>query len=120
MKGSSLNKDNFIVRVQTRPFVDQHLNGEIAMKGMKGLVLATATAALLTSGFAATAATADTAKVKCMGANECKGHGGCKSTNNACKGQNMCKGKGWIMEKSDEACIKAGGHIMTKEDEAKS
>jgi len=90
------------------------------MKGMKGLVLATATAALLASGFAATAATADSTDVKCMGVNKCKGHGVCKSANNDCKGKNMCKGKGWMMEKSAEACTKAGGHVMTTEEEAKS
>ena len=36
------------------------------MKGMKGLVLATATAALLTTGFAATAATADFETATCI------------------------------------------------------
>ncbi|HEV2523822.1 MAG TPA: hypothetical protein VGU44_01650 [Gammaproteobacteria bacterium] len=90
------------------------------MKGIKGLVLATAAAALLASGFAATAATAESAEVKCMGANKCKGTGKCKSVNNDCKGRNICKTKGWTMEKSEEACKKAGGHVMTTDEEAKS
>jgi uncharacterized membrane protein len=90
------------------------------MKRMKGLVLATAAAALLASGFVATATPKDSADVKCMGANECKGHGKCKTAHNDCKGKNMCKGKGVMMEKSAEACIKVGGTVMTKEEEAKS
>jgi hypothetical protein len=52
------------------------------MKGMKGLVLATAAAALLASGFVATATTKDSAEVKCMGVNKCKGTGKCKNLPN--------------------------------------
>lgn len=85
------------------------------MKGMKnGLVLATATAALLASGFFATATAADSTDVKCMGVNSCKGTGACKSINNACKGQNTCKGQGVTMEKSAEACTQAGGTVVTE------
>ncbi len=90
------------------------------MKGMKGLVLATTAAALLASGFAVSATNTETTEVKCMGANKCKGTGKCKSLNNDCSGKNMCKGNGWIMEKSAEACTKAGGHVMTKKEETKS
>lgn len=85
------------------------------MKGMKnGLVLATAAAALLASGFVATTSAANNAEVKCMGINSCKGTGACKSINNACKGQNTCKGQGLTMEKSAETCTQAGGTVVTE------
>lgn len=83
------------------------------MKGIKtGLVLAAATAALLASGFTATAVAAESAEVKCMGINACKGKGACKTANNACKGQNSCKGTGVTMVESTEACAKAGGTVV--------
>lgn len=85
------------------------------MKGMKGLVLATAAAALLASGFVATAATTDNAKVKCLGANKCKGLSECSVPHHTCKGKNSCKGKGWATEESAEACTKAGGTVMHEE-----
>jgi hypothetical protein len=85
------------------------------MKGMKGLVLATAAAALLASGFVATATTKDSAEVKCMGVNKCKGTGKCKSANNDCNSKNKCKGQGWVMEKSAESCTKAKGTVMHEE-----
>lgn len=85
------------------------------MKGIKsGLVLATATAALLASGFVATVSAADSAQVKCSGVNTCKGQSACKTANNACKGQNTCKGTGWIMQDSADACTKAGGTVVTE------
>lgn len=85
------------------------------MKGMKnGLVLATAAAALLASGFVATTTAADSTEVKCMGVNDCKGKGACKSKDNACKGLNACKGKGIVPEKTAEACTSAGGTVVTE------
>ena len=35
------------------------------------------------------APSAQTAKVKCMGANSCKGNSSCKTAQNDCKGQNV-------------------------------
>lgn len=87
--------------------------GEIVMKGIKksGLILAGAAAALLASGFVATASAADAPMVKCLGTNACKGKSECKSKDNACKGQNACKGKGWMSMKSADECTKAGGKV---------
>lgn len=86
------------------------------MKGFKksGLILAGAAAALLASGFVATAsATGNHEEVKCMGGNACKGKSDCKGkgldgTENSCKGQNSCKGKGWSKMAAD-ACKKVKG-----------
>jgi hypothetical protein len=55
------------------------------------------------------AMSAQTAKVKCVGANDCKGHGACKSAQNDCKGQNSCKGKGFIHTSSSKECSDKGG-----------
>jgi hypothetical protein len=52
---------------------------------------------------------AQTAQVKCVGANDCKGHGACKSAHNDCKGQNSCKGKGFIHTSSTKECLDKGG-----------
>ena len=43
-----------------------------------------------------TSPSAQTANVKCMGANSCKGNSSCKTAQNDCKGQNGCKGKGFV------------------------
>jgi hypothetical protein len=78
----------------------------------KGLLLATATAALLMAGGIHTANAADAATVKCAGINSCKGTSECKSAANACKGQNSCKGMGWVSKATSEACTEASGKVI--------
>lgn len=51
--------------------------------------------------------------VKCMGVNSCKGKGACKSSSNSCKGNNDCKSKGVKMMKSEDACTKQGGTVVS-------
>jgi hypothetical protein len=86
--------------------------------GPKGAVLATAVGLLFMANVAlaqeggstgGTAPSAQTAKVKCLGANSCKGQSSCKSAQNDCKGQNACKGKGFIHTSSAEECTQKGG-----------
>jgi hypothetical protein len=60
-----------------------------------GAAIATAAAMLFTS-LAISTASAEEAKVECMGVNSCKGQSACKSANNACKGMNSCKGQGFL------------------------
>lgn len=79
----------------------------------KGMLMATAAAALFLSG-AATATAADKAtgdKVRCAGINECKGHGACRGAGNGCAGQNGCKGQG-VVETSKAECEQKGGKIV--------
>jgi hypothetical protein len=78
----------------------------------KGVMIATAVAALALGG-SLTAAAQDKAKtdVKCVGANECKGKGGCKSAQNDCKGKNACKGKGFVETKDEKECATKGGKV---------
>ena len=52
---------------------------------------------------------AQTANVKCMGANSCKGNSSCKTAQNDCKGQNGCKGKGFVTTSSSQECTQKGG-----------
>jgi hypothetical protein len=85
--------------------------------GQKGAILATAAGLLFMANVAlaqeggpgGTAPSAQTAKVKCIGANSCKGQSSCKSALNDCKGQNACKGKGFIHSSSAEECTQKGG-----------
>jgi hypothetical protein len=67
---------------------------KIATKA-SGAAMATA-AALLFSTVTVGAATAEDAKIHCMGVNACKGQSGCKTASNECKGQNACKGQGFV------------------------
>lgn len=60
-----------------------------------GLALATA-AAMLFGSIAAPAASAEEAKIHCMGVNACKGKSACATAKNACQGQNACKGQGFL------------------------
>ena len=60
-----------------------------------GAAIATA-AALLFGALATTTASADEAKVQCMGVNACKGQSACKTGDHACKGMNSCKGQGFL------------------------
>jgi hypothetical protein len=87
------------------------------MKNSKTLLLATAAAALFTSGqvlAAEEAATAKTeAKVHCGGVNACKNTSECKTATNACKGQNNCAGQGMVLLTKEE-CEKKGGKVLNK------
>ena len=56
---------------------------------------------------------AQTANVKCMGANSCKGNSSCKTAQNDCKGQNGCKGKGFVNTSSSQECTQKGGTPVT-------
>jgi len=83
------------------------------MKNSKTLLLATAAAALFTSGqvFAAGEAatpTTEAKKVHCGGVNACKGTSECKTATNACKGQNQCAGQGMVLL-TKEKCEEKGG-----------
>lgn len=80
---------------------------------LKGAVIATAMAGLLSGGVATLAHAGEAAKtVKCSGANSCKGSGSCKSASNECKGKNGCKGQGWINAKDEAECKAKGGKVV--------
>lgn len=86
------------------------------MINTKGLMLATAAAALFASG-ASLATQHDKAgaeaTVHCSGVNACKGKSECKTATNSCKGQNKCAGQGWMsMTKAD--CEAKGGKVVTQ------
>jgi hypothetical protein len=85
------------------------------MKNSKSLLLATAAAALFTSGqvLAAeeTATSTTEAKVHCGGINACKGTSECKTATNACKGKNNCAGQGMVLL-TKEQCEKKGGKVL--------
>jgi hypothetical protein len=83
-------------------------------KNIAGLTLATAAAALFSSGMvmSGSAFAGDAGTVKCSGINSCKGTAECKTANNECKGQNSCKGEGWVSSESAEACTEAGGSVV--------
>ncbi len=91
-------------------------------KGTKGAILASAVATLFLAtaalaqepGAASSSGTqAQTANVKCVGANACKGKSSCKSAQNDCKGKNACKGKGFVMTSTNDECMQKGGHPET-------
>jgi hypothetical protein len=78
-----------------------------------GLAIATAAAAIFSTGLLATStAQAADGAVMCAGTNSCKGTSECKTANNECKGQNSCKGQGWIHAKSAKGCTSAGGTVV--------
>ena len=111
------------------------------MRKSTGVVLATAAAAIFTSGCAEkgesvsstlaqegqqmqgaaessaseakkSTESATEVKVACFGVNECKGKSECATPENACKGLNSCKGKGYLYM-SMQACEAAGGKVIT-------
>jgi len=86
-------------------------------KKLGGAAIATA-AALLFSTLAVNTASADEAKVKCMGVNACKGQSACKSGQHACKGMNSCKGQGFVEMDSKKDCSAA--KAKAKADKASS
>lgn len=83
------------------------------MKIKSGVAVATAAAALFTTGLLATSvAHAQDAGVKCSGTNSCKGSSECKTANSSCKGKNTCKGQGWVKVKTDKECTDKGGKVV--------
>lgn len=83
------------------------------MKIKSGVALATAAAALFSTGLlATTTAHAADAGVKCSGTNSCKGSSECKTASSSCKGQNGCKGQGWVTVKSAKECTDKGGKVV--------
>ncbi len=79
----------------------------------RGILIASAAAALLLSGsVVARAADKTAAEVHCGGLNACKGQGACASAENSCKGKNACKGKGFVNMSSAEECVKKGGKVI--------
>ena len=87
-------------------------------KKATGIMLATAAAALFTSGCATKTrhhehehGHADAGMVHCGGVNACKGQSVCKTATNACGGQNACKGQG-LIETSRADCEAKGGTVM--------
>ncbi len=81
-------------------------------KKLSSVALAAAAAALIATGFTATAvASPAEAMVKCSGINACKGSSACATATNACKGQNSCKGQGWI-KASEKECVDKGGKVL--------
>jgi uncharacterized membrane protein len=88
------------------------------MKTTKGVVIASAVAALFAS--AAFAGDKEMPKkdakagdVKCEGTNSCKGTGSCGGADHSCAGQNSCKGKGWTMM-GEKDCKAKGGKVVAE------
>jgi len=79
-----------------------------AARKVTGFALASAAAGLF--AIAPMSATADEAKVQCMGVNSCKGHSACKTANSSCKGLNSCKGQGFL-ELTEAECTDKGGKV---------
>jgi hypothetical protein len=79
----------------------------------RGMLVASAAAALVLSGAVVARATDKaTAEVHCTGINACKGQGACAGATNSCKGQNACKGQGFLNMSSAEECLKKGGKVI--------
>jgi len=83
-----------------------------AMRKTSGMMIASAAAALFAAGVVgSTTASADVAKVHCVGINACKGQGSCKQASHSCKGQNSCKGQGWSETDTKGECLLKGGTL---------
>jgi uncharacterized membrane protein len=79
-------------------------------KTTKGLMIASAAAALFLSG-AVGARAEDKAggdQVMCSGINACKGQGSCAGGGHSCAGQNSCKGKGNVKTSAADCKAKGG------------
>lgn len=88
------------------------------MNTTKGLSIATAVAALLSTTTLAACGEkeeVDPVAVKCSGINECAGQSECASPEGAnnCHGLNECAGLGWITVESEDACLEAGGTVIS-------
>ena len=77
----------------------------------KGAIIAALAAGFFGAATPIPVSAADSAKVRCLGANSCKGKSACSTASNGCAGQNSCKGKGWI-ELSEKECKEKGGKPM--------
>ena len=83
-----------------------------AMRKTSGVMIASAAAALFAAGVVgSTTASADVAKVHCVGINACKGQGSCKQASHSCKGLNSCKGQGWSETDTKGECLLKGGTL---------
>ena len=81
------------------------------MTTTKGAIIAALAAGLFGAATPIPASAADSAKVRCQGANDCKGKSACMTASSGCAGQNSCKGKGWIVI-SEKECKDKGGKPM--------
>lgn len=92
----------------------------INSKKLSGAILATAAAAIFSTGMLSTANVhaAEDGKVKCVGTNSCKGSSDCATAENSCKGQNVCGGHGFVFAESAEACEADGGTLLAEEAKA--
>ena len=79
---------------------------------MNKRALIAATAAAVFAAGVSGAASADSAPVRCSGANSCKGTSACATANSSCKGMNSCKGQGWTEMKTAEECMSRGGKVQ--------
>lgn len=82
----------------------------------KGMLVATAAAALFLSG-AVTARAEEKAggdQVVCDGINACKGQGSCAGAGHACAGKNGCKGQGHTKTSAAD-CTAKGGKVVHPE-----
>jgi hypothetical protein len=81
---------------------------------VKGIVIASAVAALLLAcGSAQQPGAPPTAaqlagKVKCTGINECRAKGVCAQAEHSCSGMNECRGKGVALVSADECSTRGG------------
>ena len=76
-----------------------------------GAMLAAAAFSIILSGGAFSPASAEDAKVQCLGVNACKGQSECKTASTSCKSQNACKGQGWLFTTKAD-CEAAGGKVQ--------
>ena len=83
------------------------------MTKTKGILIASAAAALFLSGAVTARAEEKTGgdQVSCTGVNACKGQGTCAGAGNSCTGQNACKGKG-VLKMSAADCKAKGGKVV--------
>jgi uncharacterized membrane protein len=83
------------------------------MTKTKGILIASAAAALFLSGAVTARAEEKTGgdQVSCAGVNSCKGQGTCAGAGNSCTGQNACKGKG-VLKMSAADCKAKGGKVV--------
>ena len=83
------------------------------MTKTKGILIASAAAALFLSGAVTARAEEKTGgdQVSCTGVNACKGQGTCAGAGNSCTGQNACKGKG-VLKMSSADCKAKGGKVV--------
>ncbi|MCH7599399.1 MAG: hypothetical protein IH881_07530 [Myxococcales bacterium] len=82
---------------------------------LRGALIATAALGLLAAGpSVAVAGDSEGGSVKCGGINGCGGKGECAAADGShgCGGKNSCKGKGWVHEKSADACTEKGGTVL--------